>query len=189
MNPNRNLQQQQAQMKRQQEQMRRMQKGAAWMEQQKQKAAAEGGGDPFSQLEKFVVYLRQEYAARRVSKEEAEAMLRDSLVKDGKGGVWTVGFETGDWYHLEGGQWIRSEQPPMAAHAGRLTTKPKGRPFLGFLAFLLGCFITFLAGMAAGWFIYNMFAAGGSWDTFAAGSVWLLGFILSVRWGTKLAKG
>lgn len=185
MSPNRNFQQQQ-----QQAQMRRRQQmGAAWMEQQKKESAREGGGDPFTQLEQFVGYLRQEYAAKRVTKEEAEATLRDNLVKDGEGGVWTVGFESGEWYRLEGGQWIKSERPPMAAHAGQLTTKPKARPFLGFLAFLLGCLLTFGAGMAAGWFTYFLFAGEGASDMIAAGSVWLLGFILSVRWGTKVAKG
>jgi hypothetical protein len=43
--------------------------------------------------------------------------------------------------------------------------------------------------MAAGWFTYTVLELPTPYDFVAAGIVWFIGFIWSIRWGRKVAKG
>lgn len=191
MNPNNPFQQQQKQM----QQQRRRQMGAAWMAQQKKKEAENAAAalDPFTRLEQFVGYLRSEYAAGRVTKEQAEAQLRENIITDSAGVQWTVGFETMQWYRAVGGRWEKANRPHFAKPAG--TGLPEGippakrHPVKGFFAFLFGCILTIAAGFAAAWFVYEGIGMDSPADLYAAILVWGIGFILSVRRGKKVTRG
>jgi hypothetical protein len=107
------MRRQQEMMRQQQEQLRKQQMMAAWMEQQKTKDASNQTANEVSQA---VSYIRQEFKAKRISREQAEDRLRQQIIQDPAGTLWTVGFQSGKWYHRYGDRWVKAD-PSFAPQA------------------------------------------------------------------------
>jgi hypothetical protein len=76
----------------------------------------------FAQVEARVAKLRQDLAAGRLTEEQFKAQLREMMVEDGDGNWWMVGYETGEWYHHDGTDWVRADPP------GRAVPQPTSQP-------------------------------------------------------------
>ena len=58
--------------------------------------------------------LKGQVKAGTLTREEAEAQLKDLMIQDEEGKWWIIGYETGKWYYHDGEKWVRGE-PPMPA--------------------------------------------------------------------------
>ena len=141
------MRRQQEMMRQQQEQLRKQQMMAAWMEQQKAKEASNQTANEVSQA---VSYIRQEFKARRISREQAEDRLRQQIIQDPAGTLWTVGFKSLNWYRRSGDRWIRSDPPSFAPQA--VAAKKAQHNWGGAVGTFIGGLILTLifAGVAAG---------------------------------------
>lgn len=192
---------QQDQFKQMQDQQRRQQMGAAWMAQQQAKQTAQTAGrqwqDPrFTQVEAAVSGLRSNLAAGKITSDQVQAELQKLIVQDDQGSLWTVGFETGEWYRYNGQAWEKALPPmPVQAPAKYQPSKPvaasqrKSHPFAGMLAFLFGLIVTAVAGVViANWAHINLDMHDPN-DFYLAVAIWFIGFLLTLRWTGRVWRG
>jgi hypothetical protein len=208
-------QQQQQQMQRMREQQM---KGYYWQQQQKEKklqeqqiqhkreaelqAIQEGqplssgypGDDPFTQVERGIIQLRQDLAAGKLTPDEANARLNDLYVQDERGNYWTVAINSGEWQCFDGNHWIAKHPPrhssvaPLPVASEQPVTHTKKHPFLGLITFVFGIVVTAVAGFFVGNIVFSTTSSNGL-ALLAAIIIWALGFILTVKKSRKVFRG
>lgn len=153
----------------------------------------------FSQVEKEVAKLRQDLAAGRLTEEQFKARLRELMVEDADGNWWMVGYETGEWYHHDGADWVRADPPGRAARqaAPKPLTQPldsaeaKPRPFRGIIVFVLYEIAMIIVGWALALALAFLFYDGRdnpiSWICWIGTSLW--GLAPSYRSARKAWRG
>jgi hypothetical protein len=68
----------------------------------------------FSKVEAEFQKLKGQFEAGALTEAEFKARLEDLMIQDEEGRWWMIGYETGQWYHHNGEQWVRGEPPPVA---------------------------------------------------------------------------
>lgn len=69
--------------------------------------------DPrFQKAEDEYFKLKGQLGAGRITHEQFEAALKESLVEDDQGRYWMLGVDSGKWYVHEGENWVESNPPP-----------------------------------------------------------------------------
>jgi len=56
--------------------------------------------------------LKGQVKAGALTREEAEAQLKDLMIQDDEDRWWIIGYETGRWHYHDGEKWMRGD-PPM----------------------------------------------------------------------------
>ncbi|MFQ5814551.1 MAG: hypothetical protein ACE5I2_15335 [Anaerolineae bacterium] len=59
--------------------------------------------------------LKGQVKAGALTREEAEAQLKDLMIQDEEGKWWIIGYETGQWYYHDREKWVQAEPPRAPA--------------------------------------------------------------------------
>ena len=191
------LRRQQEFMRQQQESLRRQQMHAAWADMQKKKTAQQAQAqkamhdllpDHLAKVAVEAAALRQRYLDGQVTQEELSSKMQELMAQDGQGKWWTVDLVSGEWRRYDDGQWVSATPPLRPGPSVVYESVPKPRRFLGVVVFLFSLALTFGAGLLAGSVVSNA-VHDEIQPWLAAGAVWLVGFILTVRWARKVSRG
>ena len=72
--------------------------------------------------------LKGQVKASALTREEAEAQLKDLMIQDDEDRWWIIGYETGKWYYHDGEKWVQAElpkpTPPALPHLAKLPSAP-----------------------------------------------------------------
>jgi len=182
------MRRQQEMMRQQQEQLRKQQMMAAWMEQQKTKDASNQTANEVSQA---VSYIRQEFKAKRISREQAEDRLRQQIIQDPAGTLWTVGFQSGQWYRRSGDRWIKSDAPSFAPQAAAQKSQQNWGKAIG--AFIGGIIATiifvYIAALIVSGIASSMDLNSGAYAGFAAVVAGIIGLWVTISKTKKAFSG
>jgi hypothetical protein len=69
--------------------------------------------DQFRQAEDQFFLLRGQLEARRITREQFEAALKELMIQDAQGRYWMIGADSGTWYVHDGRNWVEA-QPSVA---------------------------------------------------------------------------
>lgn len=67
--------------------------------------------DPFADVERKVVSLRQRYNSGYLTREQLQNELRSMMILDDDGRWWMLGLESNRWYYFDGRNWVPAEPP------------------------------------------------------------------------------
>ena len=73
----------------------------------------------FQDLQRRYDELREQFDAEKISEKEFKDELEGLQLKDEQGRYWTIGAQTGEWYHFDGRTWVQETPIPMTKHQGR----------------------------------------------------------------------
>lgn len=73
----------------------------------------------FQDLQRRYDELREQFDAEKISEKEFKDELEGLQLKDEQGRYWTIGAQTGEWYHFDGRDWVQETPIPMTRHQGR----------------------------------------------------------------------
>jgi hypothetical protein len=69
--------------------------------------------DQFKNAEKEFQQLKDEFNRKRLSEPDFKKKLKELRLQDQDGRFWTIGAQTGKWYHFDGNDWIESKPPSL----------------------------------------------------------------------------
>jgi len=73
----------------------------------------------FQDLQRHYDELREQFDAGEIGEQEFKDELEGLQIKDEQGVYWTIGAQTGKWYHFDGRNWVQETPIPMTRHQGR----------------------------------------------------------------------
>jgi LysM repeat protein len=73
----------------------------------------------FQDLQRRYDELREQFDAGKISEKEFKGEIEGLQFKDEQGRYWTIGAQTGQWYHFDGRGWVQETPLPMTKHQGR----------------------------------------------------------------------
>lgn len=106
-----------------------------------------------------------------ITEEEFETEIRSFFFQDELGGYWTIGGQTGKWYHHEEGEWVRAAPPsglervdrsmerPQEPSAGRRSTRPRAALSRVLIALATLLFVACLVAVAVASYQYGRMSA------------------------------
>ena len=65
----------------------------------------------FSQVEAEYARLKEQFEAGTLTEDQFKSQLHDLMLQDESGDWWVIGYETGQWYHHDGTDWVRADPP------------------------------------------------------------------------------
>jgi len=69
--------------------------------------------DQFKNVENEFKQLRDEFKRKRLSEPDFKKKLKELRLQDEDGRFWTIGAQTGKWYHFDGNDWLESKPPSL----------------------------------------------------------------------------
>jgi len=57
--------------------------------------------------------MKDKYVSGQISRDEFSRWIRNFKFRDPNGRFWTVGAQSGAWYHHDGERWVRGAPPPI----------------------------------------------------------------------------
>lgn len=79
---------------------------------QRQAAPQSAQGASNHPLAGQVQAVRQDFAAKKMTRQQAEQRMQQLVLRDRAGSYWTVGFKSGSWYRWESDHWNRQANGP-----------------------------------------------------------------------------
>jgi hypothetical protein len=90
------------------------------------------GDARFQNAEEQYYLLKGQFAARRITREQLEAALKQLLFQDSQGRYWTIGSDTGKWYVHDGKTWVEANAPITSKLLVSELYTPQPQPSRGF---------------------------------------------------------
>ncbi len=76
----------------------------------------------FKEAEKRYTEIKNLYDSGKIEKQEFKSLLKELIVKDKDGKIWTIGEKSGKWYYLNNGKWVEGippKEPIICPNCGR----------------------------------------------------------------------
>ncbi len=69
--------------------------------------------EKFESFQKEFKSLKKQFKQNKITEPEFKTRLKRLQLKDNDGRYWTIGAQTGQWYHFDGKQWVQDQPPSL----------------------------------------------------------------------------